>query len=370
MVAAALASMYALVQAVPDRTDPPDHRLSAEDCRAQPAPGVAEGCGPGLAAELRALRPGTTLEIESGSYDIGDLAVPDVHGTPEEPIRIVAADPAAPPLLRGSLALRAPRHLTLSGVRLEATVEGEPALAVHCGRGWTLRDLEVFGASETGAYSNLVISGARSGIDEPCADDEPSAFVVERSCFHHPYVDPALDEHPDPAVRRTRAFYHNVYVSFEGHERSNGVLRNNVFRGNRNGAGVKLGRAPGERVGAQNVVLEHNTFLEGRVAVILADDVRNNRIEGNIMSNLSGRVEVGESVGVYAARQPDSSNVIRDTHAFGVAQIWGAVDGAPLTDEGDNRIVSEDPRFVDEGECTGFRPTSADATRYGPRPGA
>jgi len=128
-----------------------------------------------LMAALARAMPGMTIALAPGTYE-GNLRGADLAGTAEAPIVIEAADPAAPPVIRGGnegLKLTRVRHITLRGLVFEnqrqnginiddgGTVE-TPSEHI------TLSELTVRNVLNPGIAAGIKLSGVRD-------------FTVERS---------------------------------------------------------------------------------------------------------------------------------------------------------------------------------------------
>jgi hypothetical protein len=72
-----------------------------------------------LGAALDRAAPGDRVTVAPGTYDA--IAARGAHGTADAPIVITAADPSAPPVLRGGLHLSNVAHLSVSHLILERT---------------------------------------------------------------------------------------------------------------------------------------------------------------------------------------------------------------------------------------------------------
>jgi hypothetical protein len=166
------------------------------------------------------LRPGETLKIQAGTYDVEALRL-DSRGTANNRITIMAADPQHRPLLRGMTMMRSTHYVTLMNLRFRAAVSGRPAVSFQCGVGWALLGSDVSGASATGAFSNMNITGTQPGGPSPDTGDEcpdePRDFRIHGNAFFDPYTNPNLEG-------STAGYYHNVYCSFEGTSRTSGII--------------------------------------------------------------------------------------------------------------------------------------------------
>ena len=330
--------------------------------RAQAA-GSTNTVGPGtdLRVAMMALQPGDTLALLPGVYDTGMVAptpattpVPRVDakgtvkkmsvGTPTAPITVRAADPGNRPLIRGEIKLWGPSYWVLDGLRVQAVDAGKDALYIGGGSGWVVRNSEFFGASSTGAFSNVTISSDIYGTGAP------RAFAFTGNCVR------------DAGLTTRKGTDHNIYVSFEGASGSGGVISRNTIFNHRNGAGIKLGNGgkPGAR-GPWGVKVVSNTIAQGGRQVLLHGDVRGNTVARNIFATstqlLSG---ANKTTSVYLNLVVGGGNTFVNNYAtsstmfsFGKSARIGA-----------DNTVRANPRFAGVG-CDGFRPTFAKATAYG-----
>ena len=117
----------------------------------------------------------------------------------------------------------------------------------------------------------------------------------------------------------------------------------------------KLGDGTYHTLGPWNVAVKYNTFYDGKRGILLADDVRNNTMIGNLMVNMA-------EYGIAVNKVPDPSNSIGHTYAFKVRAPWRSVwnDGSTVQDLGDN-LMRPDPQLVGYG----LRPTTPLAQQYG-----
>ncbi|MDZ7733941.1 MAG: right-handed parallel beta-helix repeat-containing protein [Acidimicrobiia bacterium] len=366
MVCLGISVLFATGSWSPATGDTVEGELTPDDCDTD--------CGAVLRASIEALDAGETLQIAPGTYDIGKVSIDDVGGTAEEPIVVTASDLGERPQLVGHLLLTRPDHLRLDGLDLRADVQGDPALAVRCGVGWEVTRSDFSGASETKAFSNLLVSGTQPGAPNPdgniACEDEPRDFLIAGNCLSDPYVDPDLDQHPDPRQRTQRNWYHNLYLSFEGSGRTSGTVERNIFTGNANGSGVKLGAGRDNPWGPDNVVVANNTFVSGRTGVVLTETVNDNTLVGNLFDDLEGEVAAGEGVAVFPHNLDGSGNEVSHSLAYDVGVIVAApVEGDSVIDGVDNRVVDGDPDFVTRDDeptsCRDFDPRDPRADAYG-----
>ena len=330
--------------------------------RAQAA-GSTTTVGPGanLKAAMMALQPGDTLALLPGVYDTGLVAPtpatapgPTVdakgtvkkmsNGTPTAPITVRAADQGNRPLIRGEIKLWGPSYWVLDGLRVQSVDAGRDALYIGGGTGWVVRNSEFFGASSTGAYSNVTISGDIYGTGAP------RAFTFTGNCVR------------DAGQTTRKGTDHNIYVSYAGASGSGGVISKNVIFNHPNGAGIKLGNGgvPGAR-GPWGVKVVYNTIAQGGRQVLLHGDVRNNTIARNIFATSTQRFSgANKTTSVYLNNVVGGGNTFLNNYATSSTMFsWGKTARV-----GVDNAVRTNPRFSGVG-CGGFRPTFAKAAAYG-----
>jgi len=313
--------------------------FSVANCASRVSATHGAGCGEALSHAVRWLNPGDVLKIAPGTYDVGKLGLAPYNDGPNRSrITITAQDASRPPLIRGDVRLHKPYNVTLSRLRFQATVSGASALGILCGTGWRLERSHVFGASKTRAFSNLTIAGDRAQCP-----DEPRGFTVANNVFNQPYTNPNLQDHPDPDIRVTAVAYHNVYTTFEGSPATSGVIERNLFIGNRNGSGVKLGSA-GDR-GPWNVKVRFNTFYDGAYAVLLAYDVRNNALNGNLVVDMRGGPASADGAAVAVSELRDTSNTIAHTYGHEIKKVWADIKTGSRLTVGPDNAIRPSPRF-------------------------
>ncbi|MFC5999716.1 hypothetical protein ACFP6A_13430 [Quadrisphaera sp. GCM10027208] len=305
--------------------------------------------GDDVAAAIADLRAGDTLLLAPGRYDVGTLKTRAdwPRGTAAAPVTVRALDPARRPILTGSLRLYDADHWRLEGLRVEATVPGEPALHLAGGTGWVVRDSELTGARRTGAYSNVTITD-----DTFLGSGAPEDFRFEENCVFGAAT--AHDGRKD----------HNVYVSYQGTPDSGGTIARNTVFDHPSGAGIKLGDGgePGAR-GPWNVDVTHNTVAHGAMAVLLHGDVRGNDLSGNLFDAVAESFVTTPGATTYVSAHDvvGAGNVVRHTYAAAPATyfLWGA--GVTL---GPDAGLRPDPGLTEAG-CTGLRPRATAAQAYG-----
>lgn len=139
---------------------------------------AAQGPGPvrvadaeALRAALAAAKPGTRIELAAG--DFTGFRAMNVRGTAAAPIVVGAADPAAPPRVRGGIHLSDIAHFVLDGL----LVEGAPANGINVDDGGSfetpshhvvLRNLVVRDCGGRGNEDGIKLSGVTDLRIEAC----------------------------------------------------------------------------------------------------------------------------------------------------------------------------------------------------------
>ncbi len=218
----------------------------AADMRVEAAPtSITIGPGDDLPAALESLRPGgpSTLRLLPGTYDVIDRSVAVHAGTAEQRILVTAADPASPPLIRGSLVLQQPSYWTLDRLVFTGTRSGYEALRMNGGSGWIIYRSEFTG--QTGYTAKALLNIA------PYNGTAPQAFRVAYSCFHDGPTDP-------PSVHD-----HLVYVTSMAPPSPSYISRN-IFFANLNGSAIKTN--------SSNVRINYNTIHNAAGAVTVQEN--------------------------------------------------------------------------------------------------
>lgn len=304
-------------------------------------PGIS---GAELNQKLDLLPPGSTLRLEPGTYNVGQLGVLPCRGYANAPIKLVGADPANPPLIRGSLYLAGPEYWTLSHLRLEGTVPRVPTLQIAGGFGWSVDHIEAFGASATGAYANVVIN-ARDGRG-------PAGFALTQSCIH--------------GAARTNgpAGYHNIYVNSQGTSSVSGTISRNVIFDNPQGGGIKIGFAGARGApGAWNVAVERNTIAQGLFGVVLHGVLSGERITGNLMGDFQRSRGSGyrgaKRSGIYSHFVQGQGNAAWDNYFFSTDRVLRRSGRARIGIARSN-VIGPAPAF-DAQACGGWHPSGSGA---------
>jgi hypothetical protein len=333
--AALVAAATALLTVAPG---PAPAQASAQTYYASP--------GDNLAALLTNLRPGDSLLLRPGVYDVGYLRPNITPGTPNAVISFGAADRAHPPLLRGLVKLFGPSYWVLSGLRVQATQPSFEALYMGGGTGWRVMNSEFFGARQTGAYDNVAIANDLAG-------HPPRGFQFVANCVHD-------------AARTTRHNQdHNMYVLFAGDAGTHGSIDHNIIYNHPNGEGIKLGvgGVAGTR-GPWGVSVTYNTIVEGGRQILMTGDVRNNAIYGNILSTSRAPFSVDpRTTAMYLNHVTDRSNWFRNNY-FWYENMVKFDPALALKDRGDDKL-RPDPGFVNKTRCGGWQTSYANAAPYG-----
>lgn len=240
-------------------------------------------------AALEQLRPGDTLKISPGTYDLGSAANPGIApkltpGTASAPILVTAANPNNWPHLRGQLVLNHPSYYTfkrlrIEGVRPAAGNVPSSTLTVAGGNHWTLVSVEIWGAAATGAFANLAVSTEIT----PTHHWNPNGWRLIYSCVH--------DAGPGTAPGHDSVTDHNVYVNSEGTGPDGGLIARNIFYGAYNGSQIKVG-AGGDALApsASNLSIEYNTMHHAtRHVLLFGHNTRAITVKGNLMKAAEGR---------------------------------------------------------------------------------
>lgn len=323
------------------------------------APGRTYTIGPGSNAQARMeaamakLRPGDALKILPGTYGM-DLR-PDLRlakGTQARPITVTAADPARPPLFLGAVNLSGADWWLFNHIRIQGNISRRDTLTINSGTGWKATDLEVFGAKQTGAYSNVNIARFNGWPNT-------SRYVFAYNCVH------------DAGVESTRAgSMHDVYVTAVGDNGNALIVRNSLFNSPQ-GAAIKVGNGGvADTPGPQRVQVANNTMFGNGEQVLMFARITDNVVRGNLFVASTRKLSNGDSVGVYLAgltrgAAGTRANLIQQNFFSGLTRPLfnnGSQTGT-FTNGGDNN-VSAGPRFTSTG-CSGFRPADAHAQLYG-----
>ncbi|HET9658550.1 MAG TPA: right-handed parallel beta-helix repeat-containing protein [Kineosporiaceae bacterium] len=302
------------------------------------------GPGDDLTRLLDQLQPGDVLKLRPGTYRVGYLRPYGLHpGTASAPVTVTALDPVNRPLLQGYVRLVGADYWRLSSVRVQATIAGAPALDMDAGTGWAISDAEFFGARQTGAYANVVISSTFGA---------PSGFAFSGNCVHDAGVKHLWQDH-------------NIYVNFHGTPASGGTIERNLIFNHTSGAGIKLGDGGAPRApGPWNVTVRFNTIVNGGTQIRMFGDVRNNRIVGNLLAlssmTFSSR---GRSMGMTVENVVGAGNQVAGIYVYGASvALW---DPSRVVANRGDVAVRPNPRLTGAWTCTGWRPLYPPAVAYG-----
>lgn len=341
----------ALVTAGPAATPP-----------AAAATGHVYDIGPGSNADARletamaALRPGDTLRIHPGTYGV-DLR-PDLRlarGTATAPIVVTASDPANKPLLLGAVKLDQPDYWVLTKLRIQGTISRKDSLTINSGTGWKATELEVTGASATGAYSNVNIARYTGW-------PIPRKWVFAYNCVH--------DGGQSPPERTGQL--HEVYVTAIG-DTQNALIARNIFFNTPFGAAIKIGDGGiHDAPGPDNVQVANNTMYNNGIQVLLFGRTTGHKIEGNLFVKSTRTLTNGrDTVGDYMLNLTRGAagtypNLIKQNYYAGATYpiFDNASAGGSFYDGGDNNRYPAGTGFRSAG-CSGFVPTDAHAQLYG-----
>ena len=329
-------------------------------------------------AVVATLRAGDTLSLLPGTYNVGlarFYAGPFPYprhgnlnsGTPTARITIRAADPTSRPLLQGLLSFQGADYLTLDGLRVQATLAGQPALRMTDGTGWVVQNSEFFGARQTYALANVEIGG---GLN-PDRRGQPAKFAFIRNAVHDASNAPrAL--YPDRAVNHTE---HNLYLYFAGSGGSGGTVSRNLIWGHPNGEGIKIGSggAYGAR-GPWSVTVSYNTIADGGRQILLHGDVRYNVIKGNLLWRATQHFNTDpRTTQIYVHDVTGKGNVITHNYAYG-SSMFMFDPSCPFAPQRSivassanilSAAKSADPGLLSRNTVGGWHTTNAAASAYG-----
>lgn len=301
--------------------------------------------GDNLGNLFRALTPGQTLRITSGTYNSGDIWVPSGHGgTSAAPIKVAAADPANPPLIKGAIILWDPHYWILQQLRVQATVAEKGALTIAGGVGWRVSGSEFFGARNTGSYGNVAISTGHSG--------PPRGFWFAGNCVHG-------------AANTTRVNTdHNIYVNFGGNSSSSGQIYRNIIFDHPNGVGIKLGNGgTAGALGPWGVQVLYNTIGKGGRQILLHGNVRNNLLQGNLLAYSTEPFRTNpKTTAIYANMVTTTTNRYGHNYVYGASMVLFDSNKV-MTSLGDNSL-RVNPVF-NGTTCSTWRAQATPALPYG-----
>ncbi len=298
------------------------------------------------------LKAGDTVKIEPGVYALGSwrprLGTFGHHavGTAAAPITFTAADPARPPLLKGALKLDGANYWHLSRLRIQGTVATTDTLTFNGGTGWSLMNSEVFGATQTGAFANVVVA-------KTSPQPMPTNWVIADNAIH------GGGRNASKAGK-----LHEIYLTAVGDARHGLIVRNSLYD-TPEGATVKIGSGGlANSPGISGVQVTDNTMWNNFEQVLLHGKVSDNFVEANLMIRSTRHMGDGNTAGVYLAGVTGTHNVIRGNYSFSVTRpIYNNDSTGHFTDGGKNK-TGADPRF-DATTVAGFHPRAAAAKAYG-----
>jgi hypothetical protein len=307
-----------------------------------------------LAEALESLRPGgvTELRLEPGTYEVVDRNVVVKAGTPDQRITVIAADPAEPPLIRGSLVLQNPSYWTIDRLVFQGAQSTYEALRMNGGTGWNILRSEFMGQPGYTAQALLNVANYR--------DTAPRAFRVAYSCFHDgPTAPPSVHDHM-------------VYVTSSVPPSPSYVSRN-IFWGNPNGAAIKSN--------SSNVRINFNTIQDAAGAVTVQENGASSRgiqgvtTERNLVQTIRKLPGIDRTHVFWASMLEMSPRkrakwLLRDNYAYSsnkpVYLERSHSGGGTVRIVGRSlHTTSGNPGFRGLGDCNGYRPTLPAAKAYG-----
>jgi len=306
-----------------------------------------------MKAAMEKLRPGDTLKILPGTYGM-DLRpnLTYAKGTQASRITVTAADAAHPPLFVGAVNLSGADWWVLTNIRIQGTISRRDSLTMNSGTGWVATGLEVFGAKQTGAYSNVNIARF---------DGWPttSRYVFAYNCVHD-----------GGEVAERAGSMHQIYVTALG-DNGNGLIARNTLFGTPQGAAVKIGNGGvADTPGPQKVQIANNTMFYNGEQVLMFARITNNTVRGNLMVGSTRKLSNGDSVGVYLAgltrgAAGTTANLIQQNYSSNLTRplFDNGSQAGTYTNGGDNNI-NAGPRFTSSG-CAGLKPADTHAQLYG-----
>ncbi|SFK92122.1 hypothetical protein [Geodermatophilus ruber] len=278
---------------------------------------------------LSRLGPGDVLVVGDGRYR-ENIDLDLRAGTPEAPVRVVAAADARPVVV-GLLWLADLSWWDIRGLNVtwdEDNDADEHMVKLTDGEGWRFADAELWGAR---SFAALLVDG------------EPQEFTLSGLYVHDTY--PSNETNQD----------HLVYLNCGT---GGGVLERSILAHSSNGRAIKIGgprRGSGE-VG--DIVVRYVTMVDNRGPsnVQLAYETSDVVIENSIL--------VGAAAGrpnVTAFGLDGAGNTVRDSLGWESTGMLEDVDG--LSDGGGN--VRRDPRLSGPGSARPYFPADEQARAYG-----
>lgn len=285
-----------------------------------------------LARALRALRPGETLLVRGGDYTERIMNPRIAAGRPNAAIT-VRSYPGERPVLHGLLWLSGADYWVIDG--LNVTWNGgsseDHMVRMLGGTGWSLRNMEIWGAH---SYAALLIGAG---------DSLPSGWSVIGNCIHDTI--PANGKNQD----------HNIYVN-TGLNAGPGLIERNLVFGAPNGENIKLaGSESSSREGSANVIVRYNTLYDAAQPILIGGGSTAITIDRNI---------IGKGRNGYLVRGFDVSgraNAVSSNVGFGADEFIRDATGR-LKDVAN--VLVHDASF-DAVSCGGFHPRDAALQSYG-----
>lgn len=302
-------------------------------------------------ADVPYLQAGQTLALKPGTYNVGAFRPRLVSfghtasGTPNAHITVTAADPQRPPLIQGSLKFDSANYWNFSNLRIQGTLPLTDTLTFNGGNGWSLTNSEVFGARQTGALANVVVSKVNIGM--------PTNWTIAYNSIHDAGADKAK-----------AGKEHEIYLTAVG-DAQRGLIVRNLFYNTPEGASVKIGNGGlANSPGISGIQVDNNTMYQNFEQVLMHGNVSNNSVKGNLMV-LSTRSQAnGATIGVYLAGVTGSHNLITDNYFYKVTTpIYNGQSTGSFKNGGNNQVRGN-PRF-DSPTAWKFHPTTVAAQQYG-----
>ena len=300
------------------------------------------------------LKAGQTLLLEPGVYNIGYMLLRGIdrglrgaaNGTPTARITVASASCGSRAVIQGSLLATGLKYWTFTQLVFHATRLGKPALLMDGGVGWTLSFSEIFGAAQTGAFSNLAITGSGG---------TPRNFLVTQNCVHN------------AALSNRGNADHNIYVAYQGTAASGGVISRNTILNAPKGAGIKLGNGGVTgALGPWNVMVLANTFISNGRQVLLHGNIRGNKVIGNLLYRATAPFNSDpRTTQVYVNGRLGAGNTIANNYAFSSSMF--------TFDPNRSVAYAHDPLYTAPAynpafrgaTCNTFVPMNPKATPYG-----
>ena len=220
--------------------------------------------------------------------------------------------------------------------------------------GWSVTNSEIFGASATDAFANVVVT-------QISPRPAPTRWALVGNCIHD----------AGNAPTSARGQLHQVYVNEVG-DSVGSVIARNLFLNTPYGAAVKLGNGgTADAPGVQRVQVANNTMYNDGFGVLLHARVRGNIVRGNLIVNPTYKISDGKStVGVYlnaltrgaSGTAPNSGQQNWFTNA--TFTFFNQKDQPNTFSVGGDNLHRPNP-MLHQGGCSSYAPAVAAAKAYG-----